>query len=203
MGKKDPRVDAYIAKAGDFAKPILKRIRAAVHKGCPAAAEELKWNAPFFLHKGILCMMAAFKHHCTFGFWKHRLLAQRVKGLPARGAEAMGQFGRLSSVTDLPDEQTLIRLVKEAALLNDLGLKPKKTVAPKKDRALAIPGYFLNAVRGNRKARAAFEGGSYTFRKEYVAWVTDAKTDETRDRRLKTAIEWMAQGKSRHWRYEK
>ena len=202
VGRKDPRVDAFIAKAGDFARPILKRIRAAVHRGCPGAAEDLKWGMPFFMYKGILCMMAAFKRHCTLGFWKHRLLADRVKGLPARGLEAMGQFGRLHSSSDLPDDKILVALVREAAVLNDLGLKPKRRVAPKKDRVLVIPDFFMKALRANRKARAAFEGGSYTFRKEYVAWVTGAKTGETRDRRLRTAVAWMAQGKSRNWKYE-
>lgn len=202
MGKKDARVDAYIAKAGGFAKPILKRIRAAVHRGCPDVVEGLKWNAPAFDHKGILCIMAAFKQHCAINFWKGGLLAKRVKDLPALGADAMGQFGRIASMADLPNEKTLVAIVKEAALLNELGLKPKRTTASAKDRVLTIPPYFMKAVRANRKALAAFKAGSYTFRKEYVVWVTEAKSDETRARRLETAVAWMAQGKRRHWKYE-
>jgi len=174
-----------------------------VHRGCPDVVETLKWNAPAFEHRGMLCLMAAFQRHCTFGFWKHRLLAKRVKGLPTRGLEAMGQFGRLSSAADLPADRTIIALVKEAVLLNELGLKPKRRAAPAKDRVLKIPGCFMKEVRADRKALATFEGGSYSFRKEYVSWVTGAKSEETRDRRLRTAVAWMAQGKVRNWKYEK
>lgn len=203
MGHKDPRVDAYIASSPDFAKPILRHLRALVHRGCPKVTEDMKWRAPFFLHKGMLCMMAAFKEHCTFGFWKHALLAKRVKGLPALGLEAMGQFGRLTSIADLPIEKTIVGLVREAATLNDQGVMPSRAAPPKKDRVLDIPSYFIKAVRTNKEALATFQGGSYSFRKEYVAWVVDAKTEATRDRRLRTAVEWMAQGKGRNWKYEK
>ena len=203
MGQKDPRVDDYIANSGDFAKPLLKRLRAAVHRGCPAVAEDMKWNAPFFVYKGVLCMMAAFKKHCTFGFWKHALLKRRVKELRHLGTGMMDRFVRLHSQADLPDEGVLVQLVREAATLNDLGLKTTRNSSPKKERVLMVPEYFRKAVRSNPKARAAFDAGSYTFRKEYVEWVTEAKSDETRDRRLRTALMWMAQGKNRNWKYEK
>jgi hypothetical protein len=203
MGQKDPRVDAYIAKSRDFAKPILNRLQGLVHRGCPSVTEDLKWRAPAFLHQGMLCVMASFKEHCAFRFWKHSLLARRVKGQPARGLEAMGRFGRLTSVSDLPSEGTFIRLVKEAARLNELGVKPIRATAARKNRVLVIPRYFMEAVRANKKALAAFRGRSYSFRKEYVAWVVEAKTEATREKRLRTAIEWMAQGKGRNWKYEK
>lgn len=202
MGKKDPRVDAYIARAADFARPILQHLRALVHRGCPDAVESLKWGAPAFDHRGILCIMAAFKQHCAVNFWKQALLAKRAKGLPALGADAMGQFGRITSLRDLPRDATIVALVKEAAVINDLGLKPNRKRTPTQDRVLTIPPYFRKALRANPKALAAFEGGSYSFRKEYVVWVTGAKTEETRDRRLKTAVAWIAQGKRRNWKYE-
>lgn len=204
MGQRDPRVDEYIARSGDFAKPILKRLRAAIHRGCPAVAEELKWNAPFFVYKGILCMMAAFKRHCTFGFWKHGLLKKRVKKvLPVGTKIMMGRFDRLDSQADLPDERTLVRLVREACVLNDLDLKTPRKVLPGKKRPLAVPTFFLQAVRANRKAWEAYKSGSYTFKKEYVEWVREAKSNDTRERRLRTAVAWMAQGKSRNWKYER
>ena len=203
MGKKNPRVDEYIAAAGDFAKPILRQLRAAVHRGCPDVAEEMKWNAPFFVYKGMLCMMAAFQKHCSFGFWKHALLQKRMKEVLPRGSGEMERFVRLHSPVDLPDQKMLVQLVKEAGRLNDLGLKIERSPTPNKERRLVVPESFMKAVRGNRKARAAFEAGSYTFRKEYVEWVTEAKTQDTRERRLRTAVTWMAQGKSRNWKYEK
>ncbi|HLY73151.1 MAG TPA: DUF1801 domain-containing protein [Planctomycetota bacterium] len=203
MGQKDPRVDEYIARSGDFAKPILRRLRAAVHRGCPAVAEDMKWKSPFFVYKGLLCMMAAFKKHCTFGFWKHALLKRRVKELRHPGTVLMDRFVRLHSQADVPDEGALIQLVREAAALNDLGLKTVRDSSPKKERVLIVPEFFRKAVRSNRKAQAAFDTGSYTFRKEYVKWVMEAKSEETRQRRLRTALTWMAQGKNRNWKYEK
>jgi hypothetical protein len=203
MGKRDPRVDAYIARSADFAKPILTRLRKIVHQGCPEVVEEMKWSTPHFGYKGMFCGMAAFKQHCIFGFWKHALIARHAKGAMRRGVEAMGQFGRLTSLDDLPADAVMIALVKEAKRLNDEGIKPsKRKVTPEKDRVLAIPAYFLQAVRKNKRALATFQAASYSFRKEYVVWVADAKAEETRARRLATAVEWMAEGKGRNWKYE-
>ena len=203
MGKKDPRVDAYIAKSADFAKPILNHLRKIVHEGCPEVVEELKWSAPHFSYKGMFCGCAAFKQHCVFGFWRHALLAKRVKGVPKLGLEAMGQFGRLTSLADLPSDATMLTLVKEAKRLNDEGIRaPKRKRTPEKDRVLAIPPYFMKAVRRNKRALETFAEASYSFKKEYVVWVTDAKSEETRDRRLTTAVAWMAEGKGRNWKYE-
>jgi hypothetical protein len=203
MGKKDPRVDAYIAKSADFAKPILKQLREVVHQGCPEVVEEMKWSFPHFSYKGMFCGMAAFKQHATFGFWKHELLVERVRGLPRLGADAKGQFGRLTSLDDLPRKAVLLKLVKEAAILNDAGIKPaRRKVTPKADRVLQVPDYFMNAVSKNKSALKTFEGASYSFRKEYVSWIVEAKTEQTRQRRLQTAVQWMAEGKARNWKYE-
>jgi len=199
MGKKDPRVDAYIAGAAHFAKPVLKHLRKTVHAACPEAEETLKWGAPTFMYHGMLCGMAAFKEHATFGFWKHALL---VEDMPKPGQAAWGNFGRITSVSDLPSETTMRRLVKQAMALNEQGVKvPRK--APPRDRTLSVPAYFMSAVRRNRKAHETFKGFSYSCRKEYVEWVGEAKTDATRSRRLETAVAWMAEGKSRNWKYER
>jgi hypothetical protein len=201
MGKKDPRIDAYIANSADFAKPILKRVRKAVHAGCPEVEETLKWSFPHFLYKGILCSMASFKEHCAFGFWKGKLLEDKLKEA-SRGKEpAMGDFGRLTSASDLPDEKTLTRLVREAVKLNDLGIKNPARSRPKGDRKLAVPGYFLDALKRNKKAWTTFEGFNYSNQKEYVEWVGEAKGAQTRQRRLETAVEWMREGKIRNWKY--
>ena len=196
MGKKDPRVDAYIAKAQPFAQPILKHIRKQMHANCPDLEETLKWGMPSFMHKGILGGMAAFKHHCTLGFWKHKL----VVGNDRRSEEAMGSFGCVTKVSDLPNEKILAGLIKKAAKLNDDGVKPVRS-KPKVRAALKPPPYFVAALKRNEKAHAAYDAFSYSHKKEYVEWVTEAKTEETRSRRLAQAIESMAAGKSRHWKY--
>lgn len=198
MGNKDPRIDVYIAKSADFAKPILTHLRKVVHAGCPDVEETLKWNSPAFMYKGMLAGMAGFKQHCIFGFWKGSLLKDH--GLKP-GKEAMGNFGRLTSLTDLPDEKTLVRSVKAAAALNDQGVKIRRKPRPAGARRLTTPSYLKTALAKNKLARAHFDEFSYSKKKDYVEWLTDAKTPETRRRRLHTAVEWIAEGKGRHWKY--
>jgi uncharacterized protein YdeI (YjbR/CyaY-like superfamily) len=193
MGKKDPRVDAYIAKSADFARPILKRMRDLVHKGCPDVEETIKWGMPAFDYHGFLGGMAAFKAHCAFNLWKGSLLG-------ADNSDAMGQFGRITSVSDLPKDSVLVGYVREAARLNAEGVKaPRQPKAPKK--LLPTPPDLASALRKNAKAKATFEGFSPSHRREYIEWITEAKTEETRGKRLGTAIEWMAEGKPRMWKY--
>jgi len=198
MPSTDPRIDAYIAKAQPFAKPILEHLRKVVHAGCPNVVEGLKWSMPHFDYKGIFCGMAAFKQHCTFGFWKGSML--KGKGIPEGGTDAMGQFGRITSVDQLPGEKQLIAIVKAAAKLNDDGVKVvRMKSAPKPP--IKTPAYFLAALKKNKKAAATYQTFSPSHRREYVEWVTEAKTDETRRKRLGTAVEWMAEGKVRNWKY--
>ena len=201
MGNKNPGVDAYIAKSAEFARPILKHLRSVVHAGCPDVQEELKWGFPHFMYKGILCSMASFKAHCAFGFWKGELLAKKHKALADTRESAMGEFGRITTLSDLPDERRLLRYVKDAVALNDEGVKRPMKPRPKGDRSLEVPDYFLAALKKSRKALTTFEGFNYSNKKEYVEWVTEAKGEETRKRRLETAVEWMAEGKSRNWKY--
>jgi uncharacterized protein YdeI (YjbR/CyaY-like superfamily) len=193
---KDARVDAYIAKAKPFAQPILKRIRAAVHAGCPEVAETIKWSVPAFEYRGPLAGMAAFKAHCVFGFRKGALMKSAPQGT---AGDAMGQFGRFESIDDLPSDASLIQMVKEAAALNEAGVKlPRSTKATP---PLKTPAAMLDAIKKNKKAQAAYEAFSPSCRREYIEWITDAKTDETRARRLTTAVEWISEGKTRNWKY--
>jgi hypothetical protein len=202
MGKRDPRVDAYIEKAQPFAKPILRHIRDVVHAACPGVEESVKWSHPHFDYKGIFCGMAGFKAHCTFGFWKGALLKDVVKGIPLDGDDAMGQFGRITSLADLPGDKALSRIVRAAAKLNDDNVSAPRA-KPKPKPPVKVPPYFTVALKKNKKAFAAFEAFPPSHRREYVQWVIEAKTDETRDRRLTTAVEWIAEGKGRNWKYER
>jgi uncharacterized protein YdeI (YjbR/CyaY-like superfamily) len=201
MSTKDSRVDAYIARSADFARPILNRLRKVVHAGCPDVDETIKWGFPHFMYKGILCSMASFKNHCTFGFWKEALLKDRHKALGKVDEPAMGQFGRITAISDLPDEKTLLRYVRDAIALNDQGVKRPAGSRPRRKRELNVPSYFMNALQRNKKAQVTFKGLSYTNKREYVEWVTEAKGEETRQRRLDTAVAWMADGKARNWKY--
>ena len=202
MGKQDPRVDAYIAKAADFAKPILKHIRRMVHAACPEVEETMKWSFPHFTYKGMLCSMASFNQHCAFGFWKGSLFLDKSGAAADRQEEAMGQFGRITSVSDLPKEGVLVHYVKEAMKLNEAGVKLPAKPKSEEKKELVAPDYFLAALKKNKKALAAFDGFSYSHKKEYVDWITEAKREETREKRLATALNWLAEGKSRNWKYE-
>ena len=196
MATTDPRVDAYIAKSAEFARPILKHLRAAVHAASPEIEETLKWSMPHFMYKGMLCGMAAFKQHCSFGFWKGKLVADLSE-------EAMGQFGCITKVSDLPPKRALTAYVKKAMALNDAGVKsPTRVKSAKPKAAVKVPDDLVAALKRNKKARATFEGFSPSHRREYVEWITEAKREETRAKRLATTLEWLAAGKSRNWKYE-
>ena len=199
MPSRDPRIDAYIGKARPFAQPILKRIRKAVHAACPAVTETIKWSMPAFEYKGPLVGMAAFKGHCALGFWKASLMKSVPEG---KRDQAMGHFGRFESIDDVPSEPALVKMVKEAVALNDAGVKvARKKAAPKPPPK--APADLLAALKTNAKARAAWQAFPPSHQREYVEWITEAKTDATRSRRLETAVGWIAEGKGRNWKYER
>jgi len=198
----DARIDAYIAKSGAFARPVLSHLRALVHEACPGVEETMKWSMPSFLHEGrILCGMAAFKEHCTFGFW-HKGMVEVLGRDGAKGGTAMGSFGRITAIADLPKEKVLLRYLREAVKLgaSDEPARPK----PERKRAepVAVPADLAKALKENAAASSTFRSLSPSHRKEYVEWITEAKRDETRLKRIATTLEWLAEGKSRNWKYE-
>jgi len=195
MGRRDPRIDIYIAKAAPFAQPILRRLRELVHQGCPEVVETIKWSSPHFDYRGIFAGMAAFKRHATFGFWKGSLIFRTGKE-----REAMGQFGRLGSIADLPPDEEILGYVRAAAQLNESGVKLKpKLKHPKKP--IAVPDDLKAGLAKNVKARQTFAAFSPSHQREYLEWITEAKTASTRARRLATTLEWLAEGKPRNWKY--
>lgn len=199
MGQPDPRIDAYIAKSAGFAQPILKHLREAVHGSCPEVEETLKWGMPSFMYRGrILCSMAAFKQHASFGFWQG---AKVVNEVNARSDEAMGQFGRLTSLAELPGKRALSGYVRQAMKLIDEGATRPSTRKAASRPPLPTPEDLAGALANNRKAKATFDGFPPSHRREYIEWITEAKRDETRQRRLAQAIEWLAEGKPRNWKY--
>ena len=200
MSIRDPRVDRYIEKSAEFAKPILKYVREVVHSACPDIDETLKWGFPHFMYQGIVCSMASFKNHCAVGFWKGALVFDSIPGVKKSKDPAMGQLGRITTIEDLPDKKVLTRCIIEAVRLNETGTKlPAKPKPAKKE--LVVPDDLMAGLKKNRKALATFESFSDSHRKQYVEWITEAKTEATRMKRLTTAIEWMAEGKSRNWKY--
>lgn len=199
MPVTDPRIDAYIEKSAEFARPVLAHFRKLVHKACPEVTETIKWGMPAFEYKGPMCGMAAFKAHCAVNFWKQSLLESEV--FPAE-KNAMGSFGRVTSVKDLPADKVMVDLIIRAAALNDKGIKVAKKPATEK-KELAVPEILTKALAKNKKARETFENFPPSCRKEYIEWITEAKTEPTRQKRLATTMEWLAEGKRRNWKYEK
>jgi uncharacterized protein YdeI (YjbR/CyaY-like superfamily) len=199
MGTRDQRVDTYIDKSASFAQPILRHLREVVHAAAPGIEETMKWGMPHFVQGGIVCSMAAFKQHCTFGFWKHTLI---VGDDGERERDAMGSFGRITSLSDLPSRKVLSGYVREAVRLNEAGVKLPKATPPKHPKKHAMPEALSAALARSAKVRAAFERFTPSQRYEYVEWIAEAKREDTRERRLATALEWIAEGKTRHWKYQ-
>ncbi len=198
MPTTDPRVDAYIDKSKDFAKPVLTHLRKLVHETCPDVKETLKWSMPSFEYKGILCGFASFKEHCTFGFWKQSLMESDAF---SETKTAMGSFGKLTSLRDLPSDAVMKKLIKQAMKLNDEGVKVTKPKHEKKE--VAIPEILLEALAKNEKAAETFNNFPPSCRREYAEWIAEAKTEPTREKRLAQTIEWRSEGKRRNWKYEK
>ena len=199
MAKRDPRIDAYIAKSAAFARPILEHLRHRIHAACPDVEESIKWGMPFFSYKAApMCMMAAFKQHCSFGFW----LSKEV--IAGSNEDGMGQFGKLASLKDLPSDKQLASWLKKAMALNEAGVKKARPKAAAKP-APTLPDDLsaLFAKRQHAAARKAWESFPPGAQREYLEWIGEAKTDATRQKRLATTLEWLAEGKRRHWKYEK
>jgi len=195
MPKTDKRIDAYLAAVQPFAKPIAAKIREAVHAGCPDCEETMKWGQPTFMHGGkILCGFGAFKEHVRLHFWNGGLVSKDAD------PEVWTRLHRLTAVSDLPSKSVLAGFVKKAVSASELvAKKPKRPAKPK--LALVVPDDFMAAMRKNKKALAGFEAFSPSHQREYVEWITEAKASETRARRIAQALEWMAEGKSRNWKY--
>jgi len=194
---RDPRIDAYIAKAGAFARPIIEHVRARVHAVAPEAEETVKWSAPAFTVDGkILLIMAAFKAHMALNFWR----GQELRGSEANG-DAMGQFGKLTSLDDLPPDAELDRLILEAAELAKSAPAPRKAKNEPKP-APTMHSDFAKALSIAPKAKAALDGFPPSAQRDYLEWISEAKQDATREKRIATAIEWLSEGKRRHWKYQ-
>lgn len=201
MGKRDKRIDAYIAKAEPFAWPILEHLRELVHKACPEVEETMKWSFPHFDYKGVMCSMAAFKKHCAFGFWKASLMKDKWLMENAKGETSMGHFGRIERADDLPADKVILGYIKEAMKLNEAGVKVEKVKVAKK--ALKEPDYFKKALNSNPLAKDTYHHFTPSQKREYLEWIVGAKTEATRQRRLVQALAWMEEGKIRNWKYVK
>lgn len=199
MATRDPRVDRYIDQAEEFARPILRHLRDVVHAASPDIEEDIKWGTPYFMYHGMLCGMAAFTKHCAFDFWKDTLI------LPDddRRDEAMGQFGRITSVADLPDREVIVGYVREAMRLNEDGIKVPRAKRSGSGDDPAMPDAFRVALEQSPEAGVAFARFSPGYRREYVEWIAEAKRETTRARRIATAVKWIAEGKPRNWKYMK
>jgi uncharacterized protein YdeI (YjbR/CyaY-like superfamily) len=202
VSKLDPWVDAYIAQAAPFAQPILKHLRKLVHQACPNVEETKKWIFPHFLSGGkILCSMAAFKAHATFGFW-HQGMEKVLTQDGHASDEAMGLLGKITSLKELPDDRTMLRYIRTAAELNASTEAGRPRAVGKPKRELPVPADLAAALKKNKAAAETFAKFSPSHRREYIEWITEAKREETRAKRLATTLEWLAEGKPRNWKYQ-
>ncbi|KMQ69958.1 hypothetical protein ACM39_02660 [Chryseobacterium sp. FH2] len=202
MEKHSPKVDEYIEKSQDFAKPVLNYLRELVHECCPDVEEAMKWSFPNFTYKGkILCSMASFKQHCTFGFWLEREMKTMQEITKDIEKNSMFSLGKITNIKDLPLKPQLKNAIKEAMELTDMGITVKKASSSKIE--IEIPDYFLETLSKNKKVLDNFNNASSSFRKEYINWITKTKTEATRNKRMEQSLEWIAENKGRNWKYEK
>jgi uncharacterized protein YdeI (YjbR/CyaY-like superfamily) len=205
MSTRDPRVDAYIAKRAPFAQPILRELRAIIHEAHPDITEDIKWGAPAFMHKGIVCIIAGFKSYVGVNFWKGALIVP-AKARRATDDKGMQRMETMTSLDDMPPRKTIIGYVKAAVKLNEGGLPTpnRGKLAPAKKRTpVRTPPSLSKALARNKKAKTTFDNFSPSHKREYIEWISEAKTDETRDRRIEQALGWMSDGKPRNWKYMK
>lgn len=195
MATEDPRVDAYIANAADFAQPLLVQFRAAVRQACPEVVEAIKWRMPFFMHRGrMLAHMAAFKAHCAFDI--HAGPASRDAD---KDGEAMGVFGRVTTRADLPSKAELVKRLKAGVAVIESGEKTARTPKALPRPPLETPPDLVAALVRNAPARKRFAAFSPSHRREYIEWLMEAKRPQTREKRLAQAIDQITEGKPRHW----
>lgn len=202
MPQLEKRVDEYINNAAEFAQPILLHYRKLVHEACPTVEEKIKWGMPFFDYKGkIMCHMAAFKQHCAFGFYNAALMNEPMLIKNAESESAMGHLGKITSLKDLPSDKKLKSFIKKAMQIIDEG---KHTITRTKTTSnYVVPDYIVKAIQQNKKAYTFFEASAPSHKKEYATWIDEAKTEATKNKRIAQAIEWLAEGKQRNWKYEK
>jgi uncharacterized protein YdeI (YjbR/CyaY-like superfamily) len=203
----NPKVDAYIAKVQPFAQPIMEHLRQLIHKACPEVDETIKWSRPFFEYRGvILCNMSAFKEHCSFGFWGEEMRAVLREAKVLR-EDGMGSLGRISSTANLPTDKQMLGWLRQAAGFVDSGqytspIAARRSVVKAPKPVLEAPAEFATALKRNKKAAAVFAAFSPSCKREYIEWIAEAKRAETRDKRIATAVEWIAEGKQRNWKYQ-
>jgi uncharacterized protein YdeI (YjbR/CyaY-like superfamily) len=203
----NPKVDAYLEKAKPFAQPIMTHLRELMHKGCPEVEETIKWSRPFFEYRGaILGNMSAFKEHCSFGFWGEEIGAV-LREAKALQDDGMGSLGRITSLKDLPSDKQMLGWIRQAAgfvasgqYTSPIAARRKVVKGPKP--TAAPPTEFTAALKKDKKAAAVFAAFSPSCKREYIDWIADAKRVETREKRIATAIEWIAEGKQRNWKYQ-
>jgi uncharacterized protein YdeI (YjbR/CyaY-like superfamily) len=203
----NPKVDAYLGTARPFAEPILRHLRELIHKGCPGVEETIKWSRPFFQYKGvILCNISAFKEHCSFGFWGEEIGAV-LREARIVGKDGMGSLGRITSLKDLPSDKEIVGWIRQAAAFIERGeytspIAARRRVVKPAKAVLAPPTEFATALAKNKEAAVSFAAFSPSCQREYVQWIAEAKRPETRDKRIATAVEWIAAGKQRNWKYQ-
>lgn len=204
MANYNKEVDAYLAKMADFAKPILTHLREVIHTACPDVEESIKWGTPHYSYKGDhLCMMAGFRQHCSFSLYKAELMQDKTIQDSVKAGKKFGYMDKVKALSELPSRKVLVAYLKEAMTLNESGAKKPKPVKEKPLVEVVAPAEFLEALSKNKQAKAVFESKSPSFRKNYIIWMADAKTDETRQKRIAQSLEWIAEGKDRFWQSKK
>lgn len=202
MSNHNKKVDEYIFKMADFAKPILTHLRQIIFETCPDVEEDIKWGIPHYAYKGDhLVMMAGFKQHCSFSLYKAELMKDKMIQESVKAGKKFGYMDKVKDLSELPDKKILAAYIKEAMELNSSGISKPKVVKEKVE--VVAPKEFIEALEQDKIAFSIYESKSPSFRKNYIIWIADAKTDETRQKRIAQSLEWIREGKDRFWQSKK
>ena len=203
MSQFNPQFDEYIEKSADFAKPVMNYLRDIIHETCPEVEEIMKWAIPHFDYKGdMMCILAAYKNHCSFSLYKAELMSDAKIIASVKAGQKMGYMDKIKSLSDLPAKEILVAYIKEAMVLNEIGAKKARPVS-EKPKVIEVPDYFSEILAATPSVKEIFESKSPSFRKDYLVWIIDAKTEATRQKRIEQSLEWIAEGKDRFWQYKK
>ncbi|MEO9802317.1 MAG: YdeI/OmpD-associated family protein [Reichenbachiella sp.] len=191
------KIDAYLTTVSSEHRPVLELIRKTVNAVDDRIQEDWKWRAPCFSLEGLVCWFVAFKSHVGLNFFKGALIEDIHNAFVESEDEDKGNRMIHFKSIDEVKVKVIQDYVKQAVLLNEQGIKidfPKR-------KTLETPDYLIEALNKNKKAKDVFESFTDAQRKDYIEWLVEAKREETRNKRMTQAIEWIAEGKTRNWKY--
>jgi hypothetical protein len=195
------QINQYMAELPEWQRRMLVRLRQLIHEAAPEVEEAWRWDKPHFDNAGIMVGLCAFKEHVAVWFHKGALLKDTKKLFEATArTEEKGMRAYKLHEGDKINEAAFLDLVKQAVAVNDKGTKLREAKPTKK--ALVVPEDLEQVLRKDPTAWANWEAFPVGHRRAYVEWVTDARQEETRKRRIAQSLEKIREGEQQEERHQ-